>query len=59
MRISRILEFLAKRKMNVKLFQNVLVCVCPDVWLLLFSLLYNVLASILVCKKPAKGSFDI
>ena len=55
------LEFLAKcgQKMNVKLFQNVLVCVCPDVWLLLFSLLYNVLASILVCKKPAKGSFDI
>lgn len=59
MRISGILEFLAKRKMNVKLFQNVLVCVCPDVWLLLFSPLYNVLASILVCKKPAKGSFDI
>ena len=35
------------------------VCVCPDVWVLLFSRLYNVLASILACKKRPKGSFDI
>lgn len=35
------------------------VCVCPDVWVLLFSRLYNVLASILAGKKRAKGSFDI
>ena len=30
------------------------VCVCPDVWVLLFSRLYNVLASILVWQETGE-----